>query len=407
MTESYNWTDNPTLSGVAECNTDVLNDCLMHLKYSQQNANTNLSNLSATGEKHFLGKSQITNCLLEVPQNIKLELADGVLTLKAGSKVIVPNGAGVFDEITTTKDLSIKLSGSYDPQTKYIVVKANGAALTTHNSMDSGTSTTTGSWTIYYNTETGLIGQTGNYSEIDYTTKLSFPIAITTYDGVSAFTSIDQVFNGFGYIGSTVWVNKGVKCLIPNGRNEDGTLKGVEFTTSKVLTFTRTSKYDNFTLILKENELASTIASFDEESNFNKNSSGGNINYCIVGSVSSSDNKGQISFFNVKQPFRAVDYNEFAKVQNSTLGRPDYSSITAFSAYGDYTPTYDCLFISYRSGNSNDAKLEIKVGDTILFTNVTGNYPGHADKITFILTKGTTFNITKTGNYVSYIVPLK
>ena len=37
-------------------------------------------------------KSQITNCLLEVPQRIKLELNDGVLTLKAGSQVIVPNG---------------------------------------------------------------------------------------------------------------------------------------------------------------------------------------------------------------------------------------------------------------------------------------------------------------------------
>ena len=51
-----------------------------------------------------LNKSQITNCLLEVPQNIKLELNDGVLTLKAGSKVIVPNGAGVFDEITIDID---------------------------------------------------------------------------------------------------------------------------------------------------------------------------------------------------------------------------------------------------------------------------------------------------------------
>lgn len=33
MTEQYTWTDNPTLNGVALCNTDVLNECLMHLKY--------------------------------------------------------------------------------------------------------------------------------------------------------------------------------------------------------------------------------------------------------------------------------------------------------------------------------------------------------------------------------------
>lgn len=38
MTEEvqYPWTDNPTVSGVAECNTDILNDCLMHLKYDKK-----------------------------------------------------------------------------------------------------------------------------------------------------------------------------------------------------------------------------------------------------------------------------------------------------------------------------------------------------------------------------------
>ena len=32
MAEQYQWTDNPTESGVALCDTDVLNDCLMYLK---------------------------------------------------------------------------------------------------------------------------------------------------------------------------------------------------------------------------------------------------------------------------------------------------------------------------------------------------------------------------------------
>ena len=33
--QSYAWTDNPTVSGVSPCDTDVLNECLMHLKYNQ------------------------------------------------------------------------------------------------------------------------------------------------------------------------------------------------------------------------------------------------------------------------------------------------------------------------------------------------------------------------------------
>lgn len=32
--ENYNWTDNPTECLVAECNPDILNECLMHLKYN-------------------------------------------------------------------------------------------------------------------------------------------------------------------------------------------------------------------------------------------------------------------------------------------------------------------------------------------------------------------------------------
>lgn len=36
MTNQYLWTDNPTESGIAKCDTDVLNDCLMHLKYENQ-----------------------------------------------------------------------------------------------------------------------------------------------------------------------------------------------------------------------------------------------------------------------------------------------------------------------------------------------------------------------------------
>lgn len=33
MTNTYEWTDNPTVSGVSLYDPDVLNDCLMHLKY--------------------------------------------------------------------------------------------------------------------------------------------------------------------------------------------------------------------------------------------------------------------------------------------------------------------------------------------------------------------------------------
>ena len=45
-----------------------------------------------------LSHRNISNCVLEIPQDIKLELVDGVLTLKEGSKVYVPNGENNFEE---------------------------------------------------------------------------------------------------------------------------------------------------------------------------------------------------------------------------------------------------------------------------------------------------------------------
>ncbi len=38
-TNQYTWTDNPTVSGVAICDTDILNECLMHLKYDKKEGN--------------------------------------------------------------------------------------------------------------------------------------------------------------------------------------------------------------------------------------------------------------------------------------------------------------------------------------------------------------------------------
>ena len=63
-------------------------------------ANSDLSNLTEAGEKHFLNKSQITNCILELPQRIKYTLIDGILNILKGSVVIVP-----YEKKDNTADL--------------------------------------------------------------------------------------------------------------------------------------------------------------------------------------------------------------------------------------------------------------------------------------------------------------
>ena len=202
-------------------------------------ANLDLDNLSPNGEKHFLNKSQITNCITEIPQDIKLELNDGVLTVKAGSKMYVPNGFEAdgttpkFDEVIIENDLS---DTYIDGKPYYFFSTKNGTSHTVNQvaTCNSGNTDAGTGWHVWYNTSTNKIIRYNGDGEI-IADDCSLPVCI--YSGETTITSIDQTFNGFGYIGSTVFVTKGVKGLIPNGRNEDGTLNNREFETQNIMTY--------------------------------------------------------------------------------------------------------------------------------------------------------------------------
>ena len=210
-----------------------------------------------------LTKSQITNCILEIPQRIKLELNDGTLTLKAGSVVIVPNGFEAdgttpkFDYVTVKNDIS-----ATNPQTDVYMlwVNSDGTAFGSRRlatQQASGTTTpTSGTWT-YYNTTLNKVQRVDN--GVLGTAEYSLPIAIYTADG--AIKTIDQVFNGIGYMGSTVWVDKDVKGLIPNGRNEDGTLNNIDYATERISLLTMGSNNLTRYLYIPESGVLSNIYS--------------------------------------------------------------------------------------------------------------------------------------------------
>ena len=350
--------------------------------------NQSLSNLRPEGEARFeakadkattlegygitdgLSNNQITNCLLEVPQNIKLELNNGTLTLKAGSKVIVPNGSGVFEELIITSDVVRTYNWVPSAGTDQIVmvyVYTNGTNLdfrTTATSY-SGTTQPTGSSYQWYDT-------TNNKVIRHDAVQTSFPIAIITQGGNGVTKSIDQVFNGLGYIGNTIFCDKGVKGLIPNGRNIDGSLNNIEFTTSQIMTRTLTATFDAV-LGLKSNyigQLNIKDYSFDYKNNYcmNANASWG---FAIIGSF--IETNGVISNFQLKQPFRAVDYNELNqtvnKIEDNLSTKLNESQIT------------NCLLevpqrIKYTLENGT---LTIKAGSVVIVpygtTNRTSEFP--------------------------------
>lgn len=333
--------------------------------------NEQVARIEATGNNYDnLTHKNITNCLLEVPQRIKYELVDGTLTIKAGSVVIVPYGVEdltaqypkgaifirnhfkvydtqfvdgkffVWAELTEDKTLPITTSsGAYTKAPVSLNFSANAevSIFGWSNKHASGTETGTVASTLYYQTDnnTYLYQNTG-------TEYMSFPLLQISHTANSGIVTIDQVFNGFGYIGSTVWVDKGVKGLIPNGRNEDGSLRNIEFVTDKLITGVYDGTEERYLILSKdylrtfskprtyfttEANKPTTLPSegysfcYTTDTNLIYSSHGSTTaNWQIVsdgpllGMVIGSANftNGVVfSNFRPKLPFRVVDYNEY------------------------------------------------------------------------------------------------
>lgn len=281
-----------------------------YLNQSQLDWTTYTQSLNNKADKNLINTGLITNCITEIPQNIKLELNEGILTLKTGSKVYIPNESNVFDEVTLTSDVSRTETANNE----YLVMYRNGSIyICAFSNSYSGTTTPTISGTGYwYDTANNIIKRTGD-SGSTWTQGYSLPIAKITVSN-SAITSIDQVFEGFGYIGSTVFVLPNVKGLIPNGKNADGTLKNLELKTSKVITntFSSASTAHIYTLFIQEDNSFSKrddAWKYNESENYNYHS---NDRYTdgFIGFNFSAAADGKITSITQKSIFRIIDYSE-------------------------------------------------------------------------------------------------
>lgn len=181
-----------------------------------------------------------------VPNDIKLELDEGVLTLKTGSKLYVPNGNGLFDVQTTASDIAA--TNQYNG--KYMVIRQNSASLFCAriecclsgaiNDRPSGLQYTSG---LYYAIDENKIYYTGNSGTNWYRSQYtSLPLAIITVSS-GGISSIDQVFNGFGYIGSEYFATPNITGIVPNGVDENGNQLYLECSTNKLLMAEKKSNY--------------------------------------------------------------------------------------------------------------------------------------------------------------------
>lgn len=251
---SINTTKDNAVSTVKQTGTDEYNKIL------------------STGIDSKLGENLITNCLKEVPQRIKYTLVDGVLTILKGSVCIVPygtedktadlpKGATFINEkfkvyntqfsdgkffvwIELQKDLSIITLQTISLAGFLVGLDDNnGFGYWSAGNLSSGSSfpPSPQNTDVFYHVTNNRVYF---YRQSQWVTTdlagndcLIFPPIMFTAAN-KQIVSIDEVFNGMGVIGSTIWADKGVKGLIPNGRNADGSLINEEVTTDKLYTLT-------------------------------------------------------------------------------------------------------------------------------------------------------------------------
>ena len=305
--------------------------------------------LAGYGITDGLSTSQITNCITKIPQDIKLELNDGTLTLKAGSKVYVPNGVGVFDIITLSADKTTQRTTNG----KCMVFINRGASfnIMPFDSCYSGSSapTITTTYAMWYDTANNKIKWTGDNGS-SWTEGLSLPLAVITVSN-GAITSIDQVFNGFGYIGNTLFALPGIKGLIPNGFNTDGSLNSIEGVSTKVNVYTRTKNglSNDIRILFQHNGgvYYGGQVTYDDKNNFLLNY--GAVNQALDAGSVTIDSTGRITSLTPNTAFHAVDRNDTQWA--STQGKPSnkYVDLTLGATGSSYKAPANGYFLLNKS----------------------------------------------------------
>lgn len=411
----FNWVDNPTVSGIAECNTDVLNDCLMHLKYDKSGSGLD---------------DKITNCITEKPKYLNWTYADGVITLKAGSKLMYPDGfnsdgSRKFSYYTTTKDFVWDHKSTTASLRYFWVSRGLQYVSNFHQSMlyvGDTAPALTNNYCLWYDTANNILKDTADKGVTWRTDNGVFPIMTVQQQADEAgYAYPTSVFDGIGIMDKCAWVADGVKVLIPNGRNSDGTLKNIEVTTkacivpatwnisvpnqaSLIITSTGLISTGGLQYVESEAEPTSTYTLWYNPLTNEMKYKGASTSawekrlYMRIGSCAGTYGTLWADHFsftepNFKEAFRGVDFNEFIKLEEefselntnalldsdkSTIAKwafPTSSKTQSFTpgaSGATYTMPADGWLYARATGTSADIGKYMNISNNTLGFTVTG-----------------------------------
>lgn len=233
-TASIESTKNTSISNIKATQTaaeteinHTMSDAISNVKSAEQASIDEIGNIYPTIADY---PYTITNCIKTIPQDVALELGDS-LVVKSGSKCYRPNGSGVFNTVLIDSDITVSVPSSAADGKVVLFLRADNSVWVDNieNITSGETEPENGT---FYNTSTNTIDwySSGGVKNIR---TYSLPLGVCTVSG-GVIVNIDRVFNGFGYIGSTVFALPGINYLIPDGRTSDGLIKNKNITTTKV-----------------------------------------------------------------------------------------------------------------------------------------------------------------------------
>ena len=261
-----------------------------------------------SGISDALNYNNITNCITAIPQDIKLELNADTLTLKAGSKMYDAKQ----NSITLNSDVSYNMVynskvpcyGFVRKGTNEIYIISLGDPNLTFSEN-----------TVMYNSE-----------------ELWLPFGLVTRD-VAGKSTIDQIFNGFGYIGSYRYgIN--VEGKAANGNNPDGSINNLTYKIDGVNGMLDIDRGVHKYILLHKNALISAYSWYEQEErpNFVENrdqywynpktretfyyrsATNNGIRPAVLVGEYDIDTNGKIYNFKTKSTFQAADYQDVPKL---------------------------------------------------------------------------------------------
>lgn len=189
-----------------------------------------------------LNYKDVTNCITAISKDINLVLnTDGTVTLKAGS--VITDGDGI--QYTTAVDRTSPAYGSSHNGKHVIFVSKStgamqGAIYLSRVGSDTSLPANGLDYDVFFNTTDRKMYLWSNSQQTWGEWPICLPVAVVSVES-GLIKSIDNVFNGFGYIGKTVYALPGTKALASNGFNADGTFKNTEYNITSLVYFSRNS----------------------------------------------------------------------------------------------------------------------------------------------------------------------